>query len=81
MTQPTIITEGAQINFWQGMFPPPVEQLDASLKALGKTASDLFPMTWTSDVPAVGHAGHGTITGFRRWARDNDDGVPVQFPD
>ena len=68
--QPTIVIDDGQIDFWLGAHdaigPDDLRPLYA---LLGKTAEELFPLTYRADVPTGGVALAGTIHGFmwRTW--------------
>jgi hypothetical protein len=59
--QPILITPQGQISFWMGAVrdnPLPLYQ------KLGKSADQIFPITFKSDVPLIGGVVFGSIEGF-----------------
>ncbi|MES2261148.1 MAG: hypothetical protein V4724_21745 [Pseudomonadota bacterium] len=61
--QPTIIAEEGQVCFWCGIVEPERENLEESYKILGKRPNDIFPISFSLDVPTI-HPLSGTIAGF-----------------
>ena len=70
LLQPTIVTDDGQVDFWLGAHdaigPDDLRPLYA---LLGKTAEELFPLTYRADVPTGDVPVAGTIRGFmwRTW--------------
>ena len=62
--QPHIITDKGQVSFWKGMFKPTREQLLEEYKKLGKSAEQIFPLTFLSEVNIDSKAIEGRLTGF-----------------
>jgi hypothetical protein len=62
--QPQIITTTGQVSFWHGMRKPLPEDLARDYAWLGKTASEIFPLRYSSDYEVVGGSVTGTINGF-----------------
>jgi len=66
-TQPTILAGERQLRFWFGIVAPEPAVLHASYRALGKTATDLFPLRYRSLVETVGRHVAGTVDGFMHY--------------
>jgi hypothetical protein len=66
--QPTIVTDEGQVNFWYGLFPPKPGALDAGYELLGKTAEELFPVTFRALVEYEGVSLEGEIPAFLHYA-------------
>ncbi len=62
-TQPTIVNERGQVAFWCGIVEPSTDQLEAAYKILGKRHDEVFPVSFSLDVPAS-HPLSGSIAGF-----------------
>jgi hypothetical protein len=69
--QPTVVTNGGQVNFWLGMFPRQ-SAVDAYLVKLGTTPERLFPLSFEGDLPAAHHKRSGKIPSFRKWSGKPD---------
>jgi hypothetical protein len=66
--QPTILTGERHVRFWFGIVAPQSAVLDASYRALGKTAAELFPLRYSSLVDTLCGDVAGTIDGFMHYA-------------
>jgi hypothetical protein len=62
--QPAIVTESGQVSFWCGIVEPSKKYLDLSYEILGKTPGQVFPLTFSSDVPLTEGPITGTVPGF-----------------
>lgn len=62
--QPHILTPDRQVSFWQGIMKPSPEQLVQSYASLGKTATEIFPVRFTSNYEVSGGPVTGSIAGF-----------------
>jgi len=62
--QPIVFAESVQVAFWCGIFPPSTEFLAESYRALGKTAEQVFPAKFTSEVPLTSGPVEGVLDGF-----------------
>jgi hypothetical protein len=71
--QPSIVTDKDQVMFCHGFFELPNEEVQRLYDQLGKTKTQVFPITFTSDVPNFSPAQQGMIDGFevmkRGWFR------------
>lgn len=54
---------GALVGLWQGMFPDP-SQLDRLLSELGKSSSEVFPISWSVDPTVTDGVTTGVLQGF-----------------
>ena len=55
------------MNFWYGAFPPKPDALEADYKLLGKTAEQLFPVTFRALVEYEGAKLEGEIPAFMHY--------------
>jgi len=63
--QPIIVTPAGQVLFWCGVIAPSAEVVAASYRRLGKTSpSQVFPITFRSEVPLVVGPISGKLLGF-----------------
>lgn len=64
--QPTVITDKGQVNFWLGWQKSEVseEMIRPLYEILGKSADQLFPISYRLDMPSQGGPLEGTIGGF-----------------
>jgi hypothetical protein len=62
--QPHVVTDAGRVGFWLGAFPPREGRIERSYALLGKTAEQLFPLTYRAVVEHEGARLEGTITGF-----------------
>lgn len=74
---PTIVTPRGQVNFWNGAFMPSRKRLERDYWILGKTAAELFPLTYRSQFPIVGGPITGTIPGFLCYKSLDDQTIVV----
>jgi hypothetical protein len=72
--QPIIVTENGQAMFWLGAFPQPNAPAKA-YKTLGKAASEVFPLTYESDIPLVDGPVRGSLSGFAHFRSLNDQTI------
>ena len=49
-THPTLFTDGGQIDFYSGIVEPTDEEIDQKYTVLGKTAEQIFPLHYKSNV-------------------------------
>ncbi|MBI5543941.1 MAG: hypothetical protein HY901_08650 [Deltaproteobacteria bacterium] len=63
-TQPAIVGSFGQVTFWMGIIRPKPSDLAKTYKHLGKSPSQVFPLTFESDIDLPGGPVHGTIPGF-----------------
>jgi hypothetical protein len=77
--QPTIMTSQGQVHLWLGLRREGIsdEELDALHDRLGKSGSQLFPMTYRGAVPWRGVPIAGTVEGFMWMTGANDDTYSV----
>lgn len=76
-SQPNVILESGQINFWFGIRVPEVENLKRIYERFGKTGEQLFPLRYKTRVAINGSRVDGTIHGFG--ARRRSDPTPLIF--
>jgi hypothetical protein len=62
--QPIIVTERGQVRFWCGRSVPDSRRLAQSYEWLGKSALEVFPAQFKSDVELVNGPLTGTVPGF-----------------
>jgi hypothetical protein len=62
--QPTVVTDNGQVGFWFGMFGPKPGRLEATYEVLGKTAEQLFPLSFRALVEYKGVKLEGEIPAF-----------------
>ena len=62
--QPVIVTDGGQIMFWWGILEPTHDWIDSAYRLLGRTASDVFPIRFLSDLDSTDGPISGVIPGF-----------------
>ena len=62
--QPSICLSKSQASFWYGATAPDQQEIDATLKLLDRTADQLFPLAFESDVPMAIPSVRGSIPGF-----------------
>jgi hypothetical protein len=62
--QPAIVLSSGQVSFWCGVIPPSATELGRCYGLLGKSANEVFPISFQSTVPLVGGAIAGTVPGF-----------------
>ena len=67
--QPTIVTDGGQVNFWCGAFPPKPAALAAAYDLLGKTAEQLFPVKFRALAEYEGATLEGQVPAFMHYER------------
>jgi hypothetical protein len=61
---PNIVTDRGQVPFYFGIFPPSKERIAELLHALGKSAGEVFPLSFKTDSPIQGGAIEGQVAGF-----------------
>jgi hypothetical protein len=66
-TQPTIVTADGQVRFWFGGVPPRPGRLESSYRTLGKTAAELFPVSYRTLADHGGAALEGEIRAFMHY--------------
>jgi hypothetical protein len=62
--RPSIVTGGGHVPFYFGMRQPSAEVVAALLGTLGKSAQEIFPLEFETDMEIVGGQIKGTISGF-----------------
>jgi hypothetical protein len=62
--QPQIITQRGQVSFWCGAFKPTSDQLAQNYGRLGRTAHQIFPLRFTSEIKIIGGPVTGILNGF-----------------
>jgi len=62
--QPVIVGAFGQVGFWMGVIRPPPSDLAKFYLRLGKSASQVFPLQFESNVELKGGRVSGTIPGF-----------------
>ena len=62
--QPSIITNGRQVALYSGMFPLSESEVVQRLDALGKSASEAFPLEYETDVEIVSGPTKCVVRGF-----------------
>lgn len=63
--QPIIITEAGQQGFWHGILEPTQEEITAAYRRLGnKSAPEVFPIHFTSNMPLRDGCACGEVPGF-----------------
>jgi hypothetical protein len=63
--QPVIITERGQVLFWHGTLAPSLDELVESYARLGgRSAAQVFPIRFESDVSMLGGPIHAELRGF-----------------
>jgi len=62
--QPIIVTDGGQVRFWCGSSAPGPKRLAESYGLLGKTAKQVFPLRFESDVELAGGPVRNSVPGF-----------------
>jgi len=62
--QPGIVGVFGQVGFWMGAIRPQPSDLAKAYLRLGKSASQVFPLQFESDVELKGGRVNGTIPGF-----------------
>lgn len=65
--QPTMVTDAGQVSFWYGAFPPTPSALEADYELLGKTAEQLFLVTFRALVEHEGARLEGEIPAFMHY--------------
>jgi hypothetical protein len=72
LLQPTIVTDEGQVNFWLGGVAPRDGALERAYALLGKTADELFPVTYSAVVRYEGVPLEGVIPAFRGYRSFSD---------
>jgi hypothetical protein len=62
--QPVIVGETGQVGFWMGTIRPQRSDLEKWYRELGKSAGQLFPLEFRSEVTLVGGPVVGSVPGF-----------------
>jgi hypothetical protein len=62
--QPIIVTARGQVRFWCGTAAPDPKRLAHSYELLGKTATQVFPIQFESEVELVGGPIRDSVPGF-----------------
>lgn len=62
--QPIIVTDQGQVRFWCGTSAPGPKRLAQSYRLLGKSASQVFPLRFESDVELAGGPVRNSVPGF-----------------
>jgi hypothetical protein len=74
-TQPTIVTDQGQVNFWFGLFPPKPAAIARAYHTLGKTAPELFPLRYRALVEHAGAILDGELPAFLHYKSRQDKEV------
>jgi hypothetical protein len=70
--QPVIVSPRGQVMFWYGVMPPPPEALRDAYAKLEKSAAQVFPLRFESDVAIAGGPVRGQLDGFVRFRSFTD---------
>lgn len=63
--QPAVVVPGGQVSFWCGIVAPSMEHISSCYVLMGKaSASQVFPLTFESDVPLTCGPVVGSVPGF-----------------
>ena len=73
--QPIIVTARGQVMFWFGALAPDRKALTAAYENLGKKASQVFPVSYESDVPLIGGPVRGELSGFGHFRSFKDQRI------
>ena len=71
-TQPTIVTDHGQVNFWFGLFLPTQGVIEGAYRTLGKTAPELFPVRFRALVDHGGAVLEGELPAFLHYKSAED---------
>jgi hypothetical protein len=74
-TQPTIVTNAGQVNFWFGLFPPGPGAVEGAYRTLGKSAAELFPVRYRALVEHGGAVLDGEVQAFLHHKSGDDTTV------
>jgi len=69
-TQPIIISEKGQINFWSGIMQPSQESITSTYNSLEKSSEQVFPLAFKSNVALLGGTIEGVIHGFSFYSQN-----------
>jgi hypothetical protein len=64
IAQPSICLASGQVGFWFGITAPERQEIDTAYKLLDKTADQVFPLAFESDVAMTIPIIRGSIPGF-----------------
>jgi hypothetical protein len=70
------LPSGTRVDFWEGMFKPPVEQRNIIYFALGSDPSSIFPISFRADEGLATGRVAGKISGFS-WRGRRGQSLPV----
>jgi hypothetical protein len=67
--QPMAFTPAGQVRFWFGGFEPQQDAVDYTYRALGRDASAVFPLRFSTEPGLTSGNGEGVVNGFY-WLKD-----------
>lgn len=70
--QPVIVTDQGQVMFWHGVMVPTPDHRREAYAKLGRSAEQVFPIRYTSDVALMGGLVRGVLMGFLHLRSFND---------
>ncbi len=73
--QPSVVTDAGQVSFWYGAMGVSQEIVADSYAILDRSASDVFPLRFSSDPPLLGGPVTGQVTGFQYYRSVSDNTV------
>ncbi|MYM69172.1 hypothetical protein GTP45_20355 [Pseudoduganella sp. FT55W] len=62
--QPAIVTDNGQVSFWFGCLEPPRTYIESSYAVLGKSADEIFPLSFALDAASNIYEAAGIVQGF-----------------
>jgi hypothetical protein len=62
--QPVILLEKVHILLYFGIFRPDAAKIDSYLYALGKSAAEVFPLRYKTEIDVIGGCIEGAVAGF-----------------
>jgi hypothetical protein len=62
--QPAIVSDGGQVRLFFGIFAPSAAELNGFFEILGKSALEIFPLEYATDVEIIGGPVEGVVAGF-----------------
>jgi len=74
-TQPTIVTNAGQVNFWFGLIAPGPGGVEGAYRTLGKSAAELFPVRYRALVEHGGAVLAGELPAFLHYRSRADTTV------
>ena len=70
LLQPIIVLDEGRMMFWSGIIAPDTEYVSSMYRLLGKSANEVFPLSFQSDVELKDGPVKGTIPGFLYYAME-----------